>query len=182
MSQIFSDDLKRRVREANNLVDVIQAAVGKLTRAGRNLKCCCPFHNEKTPSFSINPEGQYFHCFGCGKSGDIFTFVRLQERVSFPEALRILADRAGIRVESDPRAAEQYKKETDFKSWLYRLNDFAAKFYREQLFSDAGKEAREYLKKRGLTDKTCEQFRIGYAPGNSSPLLSRLQSNKVPPK
>src|SRR4051812_41099870 len=162
MAERFSEDLKRRVLQANNLVDVVQSAVGKLTRVGRNLKACCPFHNEKSPSFSVNVEGQYFYCFGCGKGGDVITFVMLHERVEFSEAFRILADRAGIRVEHDPRGAEQYKKETDFKSYVYRLNDAAAKFYREQLFSDAGKAAREYLKKRGLNDECCEQFRIGY--------------------
>jgi DNA primase len=178
----FDEELKRRVREANNLVDVVQSAVGKLVRAGRNLKCCCPFHNEKTPSFNVNAEGQYFKCFGCGKSGDIFTFIMLHERVEFPEALKILADRAGIVVQTDPRALEQYKKEVDWKSYLYKLNDVACRFYREQLFTDAGKTAREYLKKRGLNDEICERFRIGYAPAGGSPLLSRLQSQGAPMK
>jgi DNA primase len=182
MPGYFDDDLKRRVREANNIVDVVQSAVGKLVRAGRNLKCCCPFHNEKTPSFNVNAEGQYFKCFGCGKSGDIFTFVMLHERVEFPEALKILADRAGIIVQTDPKALEQYKKETDWKSYLYKLNDVACRFYREQLFTDAGKAAREYLKKRGLNDEMCEQFRIGYAPSGGSPLLARLQSQGAPMK
>lgn len=182
MPGYFDDDLKRRVREANNLVDVVQAAVGKLVRAGRNLKCCCPFHNEKTPSFNVNAEGQYFNCFGCGKKGDLFTFVMLHERVEFPEALRILADRAGIVVQTDPKALEQHKKESDWKSYLYKLNDVACRFYREQLFSDAGKIAREYLKKRGLNDEICERFRLGYAPAGGSPLLSRLQSQGAPMK
>ena len=180
MAEKFSEDLKRRVLQANNIVDVVQAAVGKLTRAGRNLKACCPFHNGKTPSFNVNVEGQYFKCFGCGKGGDVITFVMLIERVSFPEAFQILADRAGIRVEHDPRAAEQYTKERDFKSYLYRLNEVAAKFYREQLFTDAGKLAREYIKKRGLTEEICERFRIGYAPAGGSPLMARLQSQKAP--
>jgi|GEM_PF-430467 len=177
-----SDELKRRVRDANNLVDLVQSAVGKLVRAGRNLKACCPFHNEKTPSFSVNPEGQFFHCFGCGKSGDVFTFVMLFERVEFPEALRILADRAGIQFEVDPKAVEQHKKETDWKSYLYKLNDAAARFYREQLSSNAGKTAREYIKKRGLSEEICEKFRIGYSPAGGSPLLQRLQGQKAPPK
>ncbi len=170
----FSNDLKRRVLAENNIVDVVQDAVGKLTRAGRNYKACCPFHNEKTPSFNVNAEGQYFKCFGCGKGGDVITFVMLHERVEFMEAFRILADRANITIETDPRAAEQYRKESDFKSYLYRFNEVAALFYREQLTSDAGKAAREYLKKRGLTDEICERFRIGYAPAGGSPLLNRL--------
>ncbi|MCY3022718.1 MAG: DNA primase [Planctomycetota bacterium] len=182
MAGLYSDDLKRRVREANNLVDVVQASIGKLIRAGRNLKACCPFHNEKTPSFNVNPEGQYFNCFGCGKKGDVFTFVMLHERVDFPEAFRILAERAGIRIEFDPRAAEQYQKASDWKSYLYRLNEAARKFYREQLFADVGRASREYLKKRGLTDAICERFGLGYAPAGGSPLLARLQSQRAPVK
>ena len=181
---MHSEELKRRVRDANNIVDVVQAAVGKLTRAGRNLKACCPFHNEKTPSFNVNMEGQYFKCFGCGKSGDVFTFVMLHERVEFFEAFKILADRAGIRIEFDPKAAEQAKKETDWKSYSFKLNDAACKFYREQLFSNAGLAAREYIKKRGLSDEICERFRIGYAPpaGSSTNLLGRLHGLGAPPK
>jgi len=182
MPSLYSEDLKRRVREASNLVDVVQAAVGKLTRTGRNLKACCPFHREKTASFNVNPEGQYFKCFGCGKSGDVFTFVMLHERVDFPEAFRMLAERAGIRIEFDPKAAEQYKKESDWKTYLYRLNDAARKFYREQLLGGAGKAAREYLRKRGLSDDTCERFGLGYAPPGGSPLLARLQSQRAPAK
>jgi len=182
MPGLYPEDLKRRVREANNIVEVIQAAIGKLTLAGRNLKACCPFHHEKTASFNVNPEGQYFKCFGCGKSGDVFTFVMLQERVEFPEALKILAERAGIRVEYDPKAAAQYKKESDWKSYLYRLNGAAASFFREQLASEAGKAAREYLKQRGLSEAICKQFGLGYAPASGSPLLARLRSQKAPDK
>jgi DNA primase len=184
MAGLYSEDLKRRVREGNNLVDVVQAAVGKLVRAGRNLKACCPFHNEKTPSFNVNAEGQYFKCFGCGKSGDVFTFVMLHERIDFPEAFKILADRAGIRIETapNPAAAEQHRKETDWKSYLHRLNDVAAKFYREQLFGKSGKVAREYLKKRGLTAEICESFGLGYAPAGGSPLLAHLKKLNAPLK
>lgn len=177
---MFSEQFKRRVRESNNIVDVIQAVVGRLTRAGRNLKACCPFHNEKTPSFNVNVEGQYFKCFGCGKSGDIFTFVQLHERVEFPEALKILAERANIPLEMDPVSAVTYKKESDWKSYLYKLNDVAKRFYREQLFADAGKHARDYLKRRGINDEMAENFELGYAPAGGSPLIKRLQSQKAP--
>ena len=177
---MYSEDLKRRIRDGTNLVDLVQSAVGKLTRAGRNFKACCPFHNEKTPSFNINVEGQFFKCFGCGKGGDVFTFVMLYDRCEFPEAMKILADRAGIRIEIDAKSAEQYKKETDWKSYLYKFNDAASKFYQEQLYSASGKPARDYLKKRGLSDEICEKYALGYAPATGSPLLSRLQSLKAP--
>ena len=143
---MFNEDLKRRVRDATNLVEVVQAAVGKLTRAGRNWKACCPFHNEKSPSFNVNSEGQYFKCFGCGKSGDVFTFTMLINRCEFPEALKMLADRAGIRMEpADPRMAEQHHREKEWKSYLYKLNGAASEFFRRQLFAPSGKHALEYL-------------------------------------
>lgn len=180
MAGVFSEDLKRRVREANDLVDVIRSYGVELKRAGRNMKACCPFHNEKTPSFNVNPEGQYFKCFGCGKSGDVFSFVMDHERVEFPEAFRILAERAGIAVEFDPALASKHKKETDFKSYLYKLNAAAASFYREMLHAPQGTAAREYLKKRGISEEMWEAFGIGYAPANGSPLMQRLQAQKAP--
>ncbi len=179
---MFNDDLKRRVRDATNLVDVVQSAVGKLTRAGRNWKACCPFHNEKTPSFNVNVEGQFFKCFGCGKSGDVFTFVMLMNRCEFPEALKLLADRAGIQMQAaDPRMIEQQHKEKEWKSYLYKLNAAAAEFFRKQLFAPAGKHALAYLSKRGLNDEICEHFDLGYAPSGGSPLLAQLtRENKAP--
>ncbi|MBI3831322.1 MAG: DNA primase [Planctomycetes bacterium] len=180
MPGVFSEELKRRVREANDLVDVIRSYGVELKRAGRNMKACCPFHNEKTPSFNVNPEGQYFKCFGCGKSGDVFSFVMDHERVEFPEGFRILAERAGIAVEFDPALASKHKKETDFKSYLYKLNAAAAPFYREMLHAPQGTAAREYLKKRGIAEEMWEAFGIGYAPANGSPLMQRLQAQKAP--
>ena len=179
---MFNDDFKRRVRDASDIVRVIESAVGKLTRAGRNLKACCPFHNEKTPSFNIDPEGQYFKCFGCGKGGDVFTFVMLHERCEFREALEILAERAGIPIETDRRRRSSSAKDTDWKSALYKLNNAAASFFSAQLFSPAGKMAREYLKKRGLSDEMVQRFRLGYAPAGGSPLMAKLTQLKAPVK
>ena len=98
MAQVQREDLKRRVREANDIVDVVGAVV-QLKRAGRSHKALCPFHNEKTPSFTVNAERQTFKCFGCGEGGDVFSFVEKYERVDFKEALRMLAERAGIPLE-----------------------------------------------------------------------------------
>ena len=179
---MFNDDLKRRVRDATNLVDLVQSTVGKLTRAGRNWKACCPFHNEKTPSFNVNVDGQFFNCFGCGKKGDVFTFVMLTQRCEFPEALKLLAERAGIKVEpADPRMAEQHHREKEWKSYLYKLNGAAAEFYRRQLFSPSGKHALAYLNTRGLNAEICEKFDLGYAPSGGSPLLSWLTNERKAP-
>ncbi len=177
---MFNDDFKRRVKDATNIVDVVQSAVGKLTRAGRNWKACCPFHNEKSPSFNVDPEAQFFKCFGCGKGGDVFTFVMLMERVEFPEALKILADRAGLQPPiADPRAAEQHHKDKEWKSYLYKLNEAAAKFYCAQLHSPAGKLALEYLAKRGLTDEICTRFGLGYSPAGGQ-LFAHLRKMNAP--
>lgn len=180
MAGLVNEETKRRVREGNDLVDVIRSYGIELKRAGRNQKACCPFHNEKTPSFNVNAEGQYFKCFGCGKSGDVFTFVMEHERVEFPEALRILAERAGIAIEFDPVHAAQHKKDTDWKSYLYRLNAAAASFYREILHSPQGQAAREYLTRRGISEEMWETFGLGYAPASGSPLMSRLSAQKAP--
>ena len=107
MAGLVAEEVKRRVRETTDIVDLVRSYGIELKRAGRNLKAVCPFHQEKTASFNVNPEGQYFKCFGCGKSGDVFSFVMLHERVEFPDALRMLAERAGIQVEYDPVAASQ---------------------------------------------------------------------------
>ncbi|MCZ7644129.1 MAG: DNA primase [Planctomycetota bacterium] len=177
-----SDDLKRRVRDANDIQDVVRSYGVELKRAGRNVKACCPFHQEKTASFNVNPEGQYFKCFGCGESGDVYSFVMKIEGVGFPEALRILADRAGIPVEVDPQAIQRSKKEGDWKSYLYRLNQSAAALYRELLHSEAGAAARAYLEGRGIDEASWEAFGLGYAPEQGSPVTQRLLAQKAPVK
>jgi DNA primase len=180
MAGLVAEEVKRRVREATDIVDLVRLYGIELKRAGRNLKALCPFHQEKTASFNVNAEGQYFKCFGCGKSGDVFTFVMLHERVEFPDALRLLAERAGIQVEYDPVAAGQAKKEGDWKSYLYKLNTSAAAYYREMLYGPAGAAARAYLEKRGLKQEMWERFGLGYAP--SGGLAARLQAQKAPPR
>ncbi|GMV81610.1 MAG: hypothetical protein AMXMBFR7_27940 [Planctomycetota bacterium] len=182
MPGLFAEDVKRRVREASDLVAIVQSYGVDLRRTGRSWKACCPFHQEKTPSFNVNPEIMCFKCFGCGEGGDCFSFVMKIEGVEFPEALRILADRAGIPVEVEPGSAERYKKETDWKSYLYRLNQGAAAVYREQLQGPEGAAAREYLKARGIAEEMWERFGLGYAPAQGSPVLKRLQAQKAPLK
>ena len=146
------------IRFRCDIVDVIGSAI-ELKRAGSAFKALCPFHKEKTPSFMVNPERQTFHCFGCGKGGDVFRFIMEIEGVSFPEALRTLAARAGIRLpeRGDPKTRETREK-------LYELLDFAAGAYRALYRGAAGAKAREYARSRGFDEETEERFSFGFAP------------------
>ena len=139
-------------------MDVISGYI-KVQKAGVNFKARCPFHNEKTPSFYISPERQIWHCFGCSLGGDIFGFIKQIEGVEFPEALRILAQRAGVRLEKFDPAAQ------DAKSILYEICETAARFFEKQLYYSAeGKKALAYLRDRGLSENTIKEFRLGFAP------------------
>src|SRR3989344_9556196 len=143
-----------QIKDRLSIVDVISSYI-KVEKSGINFKARCPFHNEKSPSFFVSPTRRSYHCFGCNKGGDIFSFVEEIEGVSFVEALRILADKAGVKL-------EDFKSGFDPKDVLYKIMDSAAKFYEENLAKN--KPALEYLHKRGLTDETIKEFRIGFAP------------------
>ena len=129
----------------------------KLQKAGINLKAPCPFHNEKTPSFFVSPARDSWHCFGCGKGGDIFAFVMELEGMTFPETLQLLAERAGIEL-----TGKRNTEDTSKKSRLLDLTERACIFYQKQLISN--KDALAYLKKRGVTSDTMKVFRLGFAP------------------
>jgi DNA primase len=148
------------VQAANDVVEVVSSYI-PLKRAGRSYKACCPFHGEKTPSFFVNPEKQIWHCFGCNAGGGSVNFVMQYERVSFPEAVRILARKAGIEVPETRRGAEA----PGGKEALYRLNDFAASWFAQQLWKTAaGGRVLDYLRKRGVADDLITEFSLGYAP------------------
>ncbi|MCX6811244.1 MAG: DNA primase [Candidatus Berkelbacteria bacterium] len=150
------EEIKQRV----DIVDLISIYL-ELKKAGANYKALCPFHNEKTPSFMVSQDKGIFKCFGCGESGDIFTFVEKIEGVDFPEALKILAERAGIKL---ARIDRQFY---DQKRNLYEINDIAAKVFHHLLTKDkTGAVALAYLKKRGVTEKTIKDFQLGYSPLN----------------
>ncbi len=146
------EEIKSRL----NIVDVIGGYV-KLIPAGSNYKALCPFHHEKTPSFTVNEERQVFHCFGCGKGGDIFTFIQEIEGVNFREALKILADRAGITLKGYD------KKKTQEKSQVREIIGEAVAIFCKNLKSPAGEKARQYLKERGVTEAMLKKFSLGFA-------------------
>lgn len=151
------DDNISQIKERLSVVDVISGYI-KVQKAGINFKARCPFHNEKTPSFYISPERQIWHCFGCQKGGDIFGFVKEIEGVEFPEALRILAQKAGVKLATYDHTVK------DSKTVLYDICETATRFFEKQLHhSPTGKKAMAYLKDRGLNDDTIKDFRLGFA-------------------
>jgi DNA primase len=145
----------------------------RLIRAGREYKGCCPFHNEKSPSFYVNDDKQFYHCFGCGAHGDAITFAMQHEKLSFPEAVEMLAGQAGLQV---PRDTPVEKEKFDREKRLYQLLDRATAFFEEQLFSPAGREALAYLHGRALSDEAMRRFRLGYAPGDAQALLRKMSA------
>jgi DNA primase len=147
------------IRQAVDIVDIVSGYVS-LRQRGKNYFGLCPFHQEKTPSFSVNPQMQIFRCFGCGAGGNVFHFLMRIEGVSFPEAVKMAAERAGIPLELEEGEGERAR----LQELLYEANKLAADFYREQLFGPEGKTALEYLRFRGLTEETLETFGLGYAP------------------
>ncbi len=156
------------IKEKINIVDLISEYL-PLKKAGVNFKANCPFHNEKTPSFVVSPERQIFKCFGCSKSGDIFTFLIEKEGMEFKEALEVLAKKAGIALQ------KRVDDKKDFKDRLFEINLKAQEFFHYILTKhDLGKKALEYLEGRGVTDETIEQFGIGYAPNSWESLTKFL--------
>ncbi len=163
------------VEEIKQKLDIVEFLRQYLTLspAGRNFKALCPFHKEKTPSFMVSPERQTWHCFGCGLGGDIFGFLMRYENVEFGEALRILAEKAGVELRRMNPA--EYK----FTGLLYELNDAAKNFFKEQLAGSA--EAQKYLKSRGLAQETIDAFELGWAPNQPEALtLHFLNQNYRP--
>lgn len=156
----YSDELIEEVRQSNDIVDIISQYV-HLTRKGRNYFGLCPFHNEKSPSFSVSPDRQIFHCFGCGVGGNVYTFLMKIEGITFKEALEQLAERANIQLPTLKNNADTAKEE--LKAKVYKVNEFTAEFYHQNLYKPVAKIAQEYVKKRRMNKETLEAYRIGYS-------------------
>ena len=156
----YSDETIEEVRQANDIVDVISQYV-HLKRSGRNFFGLCPFHNEKSPSFSVSPDKQIFHCFGCGVGGNVFTFLSKIEGINFVEAVQTLAERANIQLPTFENQADRQKEELRAK--VYKVNEFTAEYYHENLYKPTAKIAQDYVKKRKLSNETLKSFRIGFS-------------------
>ncbi len=184
--QYFIDDLKNRA----DLVRIIQPYAQDLKKKGANWMACCPFHQEKTPSFSVNPSKGFYKCFGCGKGGTAFNFIMEMEGLNFPEAVKRVAEISGVMLpepiddvdyERNKQKREEKKKLAD---QIVELNEIAVGFWEEQLKGKSGKakEAKSYLEKRGISEDIQKQFRIGYSPDKWDGLLNLLRDKNIDEK
>jgi len=171
MPGLIPQDIIDRILDANDIAEIISGYI-PLKRAGRNFKALCPFHHEKTPSFTVSPDRQIYHCFGCGAGGNVFSFLMKYERMEFPEAVEMLAKKVGISI---PKTEPQ-EKNTGVAEKLFSINELASKFYHDILFNS--KEAgsiRTYLEKRGISSETAKKFRLGFAPDKWDTLINYLR-------
>lgn len=168
----YSNELKEEIRAANDIVDVISQYV-TLKRSGRNYFGICPFHREKSPSFSVSPDRQYFHCFGCHKGGDVFTFISEIEKLSFKETVEFLAERGHITLPANQD--EGFNAKQYLKDQMYKVNMETTLFFHERLYLPLAKIAQEYVKERKLDNNTLKAFKIGYS-GEYNELYKHLKS------
>ena len=169
----YPDELVEEIRAKNDIVDVISGYV-RIQKKGANYMGLCPFHNEKSPSFSVSGSKQIYHCFGCGAGGNVYTFLMNYENYTFQEAVKELADRAGVALPEIEYSAE-YKKEADKKAILLEINKEAAKYFYYQLRAEQGKIGYRYLSGRELSDETIKKFGLGFANKTSNDLTLYLK-------
>ncbi len=174
---MISDEDKNKVRDATDLVALVQETVELKPRGNTDLWGCCPFHGEKTPSFHVIPATQVWHCFGCGEGGDAFTYVMKREGLSFPESIRYLADRAGIELEED----RSFKRSGTKRNRLIEVCEETSEFYHTLLMRGKDARGREYCKGRELDADTCRKYRLGFAPGHGM-LVRHLGSKGFTPQ
>ena len=161
MALYFSEEYIRELTDKNDILDYISQSV-HLKRSGSTFKGLCPFHREKTPSFSVSPDKQLFYCFGCGKGGTVINYVMQSENIDFVEAVKLLADRCGMALpEDDSRVSEDNAKKRQI---IYKINSVSGRFFYERLFEECGTAARAYIEKRQLDKATVNRFGMGYAP------------------
>ena len=173
MASKIPDDTIQEIRDRVSIVEVISSYV-TLRKAGRNHLGLCPFHTEKTPSFTVSEDRGLFHCFGCGAGGTVFTFLMRIERLEFPEAVETLARRVGIELPARDRGAP----DTAERDRLTKVNDWAARKFAQELIGSEGEVGRRYLEERGVSAEIVERFQLGYAPPRSDTLVRRLEGHR----
>src|SRR5438309_106981 len=174
-SRMPTTDFKETVKQQADIVRIVDGYV-KLKKAGaQNFSGFCPFHNEKTPSFSVHATRQFFHCFGCQASGDVFSFVQKIENITFPEAVRAVAQKLGLPLPKVSYSSPAEAREAKLRTALLEIHERACLFFQVQLRKPEGARAREYLAGRGLDEATIAGFRTGYAPDSGFVLRDRLR-------
>ena len=180
MSKFFSEDIIEQVKNANDIVSVISEHI-PLKKKGKNYWGCCPFHNEKTPSFSVTPEKGFFYCFGCRESGNVISFLMKYDNLTFPEAIERLAGRANIQLPERSVSSAERQRMAKHES-MYEINELATNFFHHCLVNtEMGKEGLDYLLRRGLSRETIEKFRLGFAPDAWDGLYSTFTKRGIHP-
>ena len=168
------DDLVEEIRSRNDIVDIVSSRI-KLQKKGSSYFGLCPFHNEKSPSFSVSPNKQMFYCFGCGEGGNVFSFLMKYDNLTFSEALKELADRAGIEL-PDVRMSAEERNRSDLKNTVYDINKEAARYYHYLLETETGNNARAYFNKRELSNDTIKSFGLGVSGIKSDDLYHYIKN------
>jgi len=178
MSRYFSNEFISKVRSSVDIVEIISATVS-LKRVGKNFSGLCPFHSEKVPSFVVNREKQFFHCYGCHAGGDVFKFLMLRDNISFYQTVKLIAEEKNIPLPLQKRSTVQEKLQKR-KEFLFQLNNKALHYFRENLFdTDEGKGALRYLEQRGISRETSEQFQLGYALSSWENLYKKFTASGI---
>lgn len=178
MAAFIPEDKIQEVQHASDILEIVSESI-VLKKTGKNYQGLCPFHAEKTPSFSVNPSKQIFYCFGCGTGGNVFSFLMKKEGLSFPEAVRDLARRYGVHIPTTHISPEQKRKMTE-RDQVMAVNRLAMEFFQRNLKSASGDKAKRYLEKRGLRQETIDALQLGFAPDGWENLAGFLRNKKVP--
>ena len=171
----LSTDFAQTLKLQADVVRIVGEYVSLRKTGAQNYSGLCPFHKEKTPSFSVHATRQFYHCFGCGVSGDVFSFVQKIENITFPEAVRAVAQKLGIALPKQTFSSEAEAKDARLRTVLLEIHERACAFFQECLRRPEGARAREYLAGRGLNEETISQFRVGFAPDSGFVLRDRLK-------
>ena len=176
--KMVQDPVTEEIRRRADIVEIVGQYVQLKPAGGGNFKACCPFHDEKTPSFTVSRDKGFYHCFGCKASGNVFSFLMAQENLTFPDARKMLGERYGVKIPDRREMTAEQKEELSQRDRLLKVMAASSHFYREQFAGNAGLIARDYARKRGLSRETLEKFGIGYAPDAWDELKSTLTGRK----
>src|ERR1700719_1426884 len=171
----FASDFAQTLKQQADIVRIVGGYISLRKAGSQNYSGLCPFHKEKSPSFSVHSARQFYHCFGCQASGDVFSFVQKIENITFPEAVRAVAQKLGVPMPKQAFSTEAEAKDAKLRTVLLEIHERACGFFQECLRRPEGARAREYLAGRGLNEDTIRQFRVGFAPDSGFLLRDRLK-------